>query len=324
MLTNRITRLLRLITLLQTSTPWNAKALSQQLDISTRTLFRDLKTLEEAGIPCKGEGGGRYQIRQGFFMKPMSLSPAEVLGLMQLTRFVGQHRERPYYTHALSAIYKMVSTVPEDLRETCRQMLLNVSIEPDPKLSSQTEAGHFMLLQQAVDLGRVCRLTYGLPGGAREEQFRIEPYLLHHVNRAWYVLGRTDLHKEVRMLKLVRINEVQLLDQKFDRPETYTISDKLGKAWRLIPEGTEHDVELVFSKRVATNVCEVRWHATQSHEILGDGRCVMRFTVDGLREIAWWICGYADQVVVNKPKALAEMVAEMHRDAAAKYTAPSA
>lgn len=319
MLTNRITRLLRLITLLQTSTPWDAKTLAQQLDISTRTLFRDLKTLQEAGIPCKGEGGGKYQIKQGFYMRPMSLSPAEVLGLMQLTRFVGQHRERPYYTHALSAIYKMVSTVPEDLRETCRQMLLNVSIEPDPKLSSQTEAGHFMLLQQAVDLSRVCRVTYGLPDQT-QEQFRIEPYLLHHVNRAWYVLGKTDLHKEVRMLKLVRIQAAELLEKKFNRPETYKIDDKLGKAWRLIPEGQEHDIALTFSKRVATNVSEVRWHATQSQEILGDGRCVMRFTVDGLREIAWWICGYADQVVVNQPSQLADMVAKMHRDAAAKYT----
>lgn len=319
MFTDRITRLLRLITLLQTSEPWGADALAQQLEISKRTLYRDLKTLEEAGIPCKSKGGGRYKIQDGFFMQPMSLAPAEVLGLMQLIRFVGQHRERPFHTHALSAIYKLISTVPQDLRETCGQMLSNVSIEPDPKLNESTESEHYTLLQQAVDLGRVCKLSYTAVNGEGEDTFHIEPYLLHHVNRAWYVLGKTDLHGEVRMLKLIRIQQVELLDKKFERPGSYTIQDKLGKAWRLIPEGKEYDVELIFSKRVATNVREVRWHATQRHDILDDGRCVMRFTVDGLREISWWICGYADQVVVNEPKELADMVAKLHRDAAEAY-----
>ena len=284
MLTNRITRLLKLITLLQADVPWAGDALAGQLDISKRTLYRDLKTLEEAGIPCKSKGGGRYKIQDGFFLPPITLAPGEVLGLMQLIRFVGQHRERPFHAHALSAIYKLISTVPQDLRETCSQMLSNVSVEPDPKLNEPTEAAHYTLLQQAVDLGRVCRLTYSAVNGEGTDTFLIEPYLLHHVNRAWYVLGKTDLHNEVRMLKLIRIQSAELLETRFDRPGSYTIEDKLGKAWRLIPEGKEYDIELVFSKRVATNVSEVRWHATQTHEMLDDGRCVMRFTVDGLRD----------------------------------------
>jgi predicted DNA-binding transcriptional regulator YafY len=47
----------------------------------------------------------------------------------------------------------------------------------------------------------------------------------------------------------------------------------------------------------------------------------MRFTIDGLREISWWVCGYAEEVVVNKPKELAELVATRHRQAAAVYDA---
>lgn len=321
MLTSRINRLLRLITLLQTSTPWEANPLAQQLGISRRTLYRDLKTLEEAGVPCKAKGGGRYRIQDGFFMKPMSLAPAEVLGLMQLVRFVGQHRERPFYTHALSGIYKLISTVPKDLRETCGQMLSHVSIEPEPKLVSNTESDHYALLQQAVDLHRVCRLTYTAANGEARQQLNVAPYLLHHVNRAWYVLGKTDRYHEVRMLKLVRIEAVELLEKRFERPGSFRIEDKLGKAWRMIPEGKEYDVELIFSRCVATNVSEVRWHATQTSEILSDGRCVMRFTIDGLREISWWVCGYAEQVVVNKPKELAELVATRHRQAAAVYDA---
>lgn len=316
---DRVSRLLNLITLLQTRTGWNSKSLAAELGISTRTLFRDLNTLEQSGIPCRADDGGDYKIQQGFFLQPIALSASEVLGLMQLTRFIGNHRERPFHAHALSAIYKLITTVPEPLRATCGQMLSNISIEPDPKLDSDGEATFFTQLQQAVDMGRVCKVVYAAVNGEGQTTFEIEPYLLHHANRAWYVLGKTDVHQEVRMLKLVRIKELTLLTRPFSRPSSYKISDKLGQAWRLLPEGTVHKIELEFTARVATNVSEVRWHDSQQVEMLDDGRCVMRFEIDGLNEIAWWICGYANQVKVNKPKKLREIVATMHRDAAGQY-----
>ena len=88
----RVNRLLQLITLLQTRTGWDAQALARELGISTRTLFRDLNTLEQAGIPCRSDDGGGYRIQQGYFLPPVSLSASEVLGVMHLTRFVGQYR----------------------------------------------------------------------------------------------------------------------------------------------------------------------------------------------------------------------------------------
>ena len=317
---DRVSRLLNLITLLQTRTGWDSKSLAAELGVSTRTLFRDLNTLEESGIPCRSEDGGDYRIQHGFFLPPIALSASEVLGLMQLTRFIGHHRERPFHAHALSAIYKMITTVPDPLRATCGQMLANISIEPDPKLDTSAESTYFTQLQQAVDMGRACKVVYASVNGEGQTAFEIEPYLLHHANRAWYVLGKTDVHQEVRMLKLVRIKQLAQLKRPFRRPSNYKISDKLGRAWRMLPEGRVYKIELVFSAKVATNVSEVRWHDSQQVDWLDDGRCIMRFEVDGLNEIAWWICGYADQVEVVKPKKLCEIVVQMHRDAAAKYT----
>ncbi|MGB0768514.1 MAG: helix-turn-helix transcriptional regulator, partial [Phycisphaeraceae bacterium] len=186
-------------------------------------------------------------------------------------------------------------------------------------LDTDAESRVFSQLQQAVDLGRACRVTYAAVNGEGEQTFEIEPYLLHHANRAWYVFGRTDLHDEVRMLKLIRVVDLVLTDRRFDRPQPYRASSKLGQAWKLMPEGKVYDIEIEFTARVATNVSEVRWHASQTCETLADGRCVLRFKVDGLNEIAWWVCGYADQALVRKPKKLASLVAKMHGDAARRY-----
>lgn len=318
---DRVNRLLQLITLLQTRTGWDAKSLALELEVSTRTLFRDLNTLEQAGIPCRSDEGGGYRIQQGFFLPPVSLTTAEIMGVMQLTRFVAQHRERPFHAQALSAIYKLISAIPDPLRSTVGQMLAQISTSPDAKLHGTGELRYFTQLQQAADLCRACKVVYTSPVEDGDLTFELEPYRLHHANRAWYVFGRTDLHNEVRMLKLIRIGELTLLTRTFEKPPGDAVQKKLGNAWRFMPEGQEHIIELVFSPRVATNVSEVRWHSTQSHKLLPDGRCVMTFRVDGLNEIAWWVCGYADQVEVRKPARLREIVARMHLSAAALYDA---
>lgn len=319
MASERVTRLLRLIALLQSRTPWSASGLARELGVSRRTVFRDLNTLEEAGVPCHFEGGRGYRLGRGAQLPPVSLSAPEVLGLMQLAKQAGGHRSKPMHAAALSALYKLISTAPESIRETCAEMMANVSIHPDAKVDGDTESVHYHTLHSAILQQRALRIVYRSPAEDADLETVLEPYALHHANRAWYVLGRTEAHDEVRVLKLLRFVSIQPADRAFTRPRGFSVAQKLGHAWRLIPGGKVHKVELHFTPRVATNVAEVRWHHSQSHTMRADGGCAMRFEVDGLHEVAWWVCGYADQVKVRKPKALAELVAQMHRKASAQY-----
>lgn len=333
MASERINRLLRLIMLLQARRPRTAQELADELGVSRRTVFRDLNTLEDAGVPCRevgmdgprgraNPGGGGYRIEKGFHLPPTSLSVAEVLGLLHLAKATGAQRDRPLHAAALSGIYKLISTVPDPVRGVCSEMMANVSVNPGATVDGDIESRHYTVLQTCADQGKRCEVVYQPPIDAEAQRFSLDPYALHHANRAWYVLGKTCLHQEVRVLKLLRIAELQPTEQSFTRPRGFSVASKLGSAWQLIPEGKVHKIELEFSRRVATNVSEVKWHHSQEHTTLADGRCVLRFEVDGLHEIAWWICGYADQVVVRKPKKLAELVGDMHRRAAERYADP--
>ncbi|MFI4859996.1 MAG: helix-turn-helix transcriptional regulator [Phycisphaerales bacterium JB063] len=319
MASERVYRLLRLITLLQSRTPWSASDLAREMGVSRRTIFRDLNALEEAGMPCHHVEGQGYRLGRSTQLPPMSLNAAEVLGLMQLIKQAGAQRSRPMHAAALSAMYKLISTAPESLRSTCAEMIANVSIRPDAEIAGEAESAYYQTLHRAIAEQRVCQLRYTSPVEGDAMELTFHPYALHHANRAWYLLGHSPMHDEVRVLKLVRIDKLDLLKKTFTRPRGFSVAQKLGHAWRLIPEGKVHKIELRFTPRVATNVAEVRWHHSQSHEIVNDGSCVMRFEVDGLREIAWWVCGYADQVKVVKPKQLAQLVAEMHQRAAQQY-----
>jgi len=314
--TDRIQRLLRLIMLLQGGPPRGVEALAATLGVSRRTLFRDLKVLEEAGIPYYHESGVGYRLGRSFFLPPLNLNVSETLGLMLLAKASSSYRGQPLLGPALSAFSKLIATVDEPVRTACTDMLRTVSINPGPQPMQTEEASAYPTLQQCVDQERTCRILYSGAAEKKQIDLRLKPYALHFSTRSWYVVGHSDLHNEVRVFKLGRIEQVDPTDDRFTRPKNFHVSDKLGKAWELIAEGQEHAVELIFSEKVSRNVMEVRWHSTQQQELLDDGRARLRFTVDGLNEIAWWLCGYADQVYIVEPPALREKVAQMHRDAA--------
>jgi proteasome accessory factor B len=103
------------------------------------------------------------------------------------------------------------------------------------------------------------------------------------------------------------------MDKCFLCGDDFDLNDYFGKAWKMIPEGKIYNVKLRFSPKVAVNVSEVQWHKTQESFFQEDGSVVMKFRVDGLREIIWWIMGYADQVQVLAPKKLRKQVIKKAR-----------
>lgn len=313
----RIHRLLQLIMVLQAGRARSADELADEVGVSRRTLFRYLKMLQAAGIPCYHDNAEGYRIARGFFLPPISLTVSETLGLMLLGKTSAGLRNKPMIGPALAAIHKLTATVPDPIRQACADMMAHVSVNPGATGQTDAEQRYYHLLSRCIDEHRACAMRYRSPVEPAAIDCTLEPYALHFAARAWYVLGRTDVHPEVRIFKLLRIQQLTPTEQRFRRPARFDPADHLGQAWQLIPEGTVHSIELEFTAKVGTNVAEVRWHPSQKHKLLPDGRCLMSFEIDGLEEIAWWLCGYAGQVRILKPAALRQRVIEKHRQAMA-------
>lgn len=195
-------------------------------------------------------------------------------------------------------------------------MMTNITVDHAPKSHGDAESRFYGNVTRCVDEGRTMRFVYQGPLDEEPFEGELKPYLLHFSNRAWYVLGHSDVHDDVRMFKLMRFLSLQPTGKRFKRPKKFSASEKLGDAWQMIPGGKVFTIELIFAAKVATNVSEVKWHPSQKNERLKDGRCRVTFRVDGLEEISWWICGYAQHVEVIRPTALRKLVCEMHTEAA--------
>ena len=297
----------------------SAEQLAMEAQISRRTLFRDLKTLHAAGIPYTFKPGEGYRILPSFFLPPVNLRVTEAMGLMTLAKAAMERRDQPMLGPAVEAVRKLMATIPSPLREICGQLMRRVSVRGGARSTVNGDERNFTQFQQAIDESRVVWMRYASLYDGGDVELNLHPCHLHYSVRAWYIIGYSEMHKQMRIFKLSRVHQLKMLKRKFTVKTPFDVERFFGKCWNMIPEGRVHQVVLEFTPKVAVNVAEVRWHPTQKQEFLPDGRLRVEFEIDGLGEITWWLLGYGDQVVVREPRGLAEQLKKAYHSAIARY-----
>jgi proteasome accessory factor B len=184
----------------------------------------------------------------------------------------------------------------------------------------QGKAGVYQELLSAMEKHRVVRIRYDSFTEWEMITTKLRPYQLLFSRHSWYVIGRSSLHREVRMFNVARITALTQLGERYVVPRSFDLDRYLGNAWQLI-SSSERDshVTVRFKSLVARNVAEVIWHKTQRTRFLADGSLEFRATVSGLNEIAWWILGYGDQAEVLQPARLRRLEAQRAMKMAEMY-----
>ena len=318
---SRIYRLLRLVNLLQGSRGFNAHELAEELQVSRRTVFRDLNALELARIPYYYEPSTRsYRISQHFFLPPVNLTFGEAMAILTLAGRLEKESNIPLLSEGARAAAKIEGILPAPIREHLGSVMDRLSVRLAPLAKHDSLNGEFDQLAGAIIRKRICRMKYQSLFEGKLLDILVHPLRLAFHGRAWYLLAWTPSEKALRTYKLIRIQTLTVTDRAFRAPKKDTWEEHFSGAWNMIPEGKMHKIHLHFAPKVAENVAEVQWHATQDIQRNADGSIEFRAKIDGLGEITWWILGYGDQVKVCAPKALAMRVAGVSAAAAAQYS----
>lgn len=311
------------MTLLQTGKPYLADALAREAGVSRRTLFRDLQQLKLAGIPLLYNGSERrYTIAQSFFLPPVNFTVPEVLGLMMLVQKLGGQLALPNFESVATAMMKIESMLPLEIRDYCGSALDRIDVRPGPMSHVREPSDAFHLLWQAAQHGEVVEIGYDANQDEGEAVFRIHPYHLMFISRGWYVIAHSRRHGEVRTFKIDRVRSVRLTGESFRKDPSFDPVAYLGNAWQMIPGDRRYQVRIRFSPKVARNVEEVRWHATQRTRRAGNGSLLFEAEVDGVGEIAWWVLGYGSEAVVESPEELRAVIRKHARAMADAYGDP--
>lgn len=309
MKSSRISRVVQLLTALQSDKNYSVDKLAGILKTSRRTVFRDLKELQTIGVPYRfnSEKGG-YTMDPDFFLPPVDLNLTEALSLLLIVHKARGSIGFPFKNAALLGALKIENNLPARIRDYCNTALENISTSFGSQAATSKLDKLFASLQKAIGLKQKTAISYDSFFDKEVLELELQPFHLFYNKRAWYVIGYSSEHKSIRTFKLNRILEIELLDKKFIDGDDFELSEYLNRAWSMIPEGRIYQVRLRFLPKVAKNVAEVQWHCSQKVNFNDDGSAEIEFRVNGINEIAWWIMGYGDQVQVLSPKVLRKKI----------------
>ena len=318
----RISRLLRLITLIQGSARLNAAKLAEIFQTTERNVYRDIEKLEGAGVPISYDDETRgYSIRRDFFLRPVDFALEEALAIILLGKEIGQTEQLPHAAEAGKAIEKLLATLPANIREMVDELLPQMYVDL-ARSANEPTAEIYTLIRQAITNKRALQCTYESPSRKpviESDLFRFDPYALYFGQRAWYAVGFHHGRSEIRTLKLARLVQCKSLDKPYFIPDEFSLDKHFGTAWRMMPSGTLYDIHLSFDAKMAETVADTHWHDSQDVKWNDDGSIEMHFRVDGLEEIIWWIMSYGPHCRVIEPGELRTRIAELHAKAAALY-----
>lgn len=302
-------RMLRLLSLLQTHRYWPGPELSDRLEVSARTLRRDVDRLRELGYTVdavRGAAGG-YQLRAGGSLPPLLLEDEEAVAIAVGLRSAATSAVSGTDDWSVQALSKVLSLMPPRLR---RQMdaVASQTDSPGPWEGAPVfDAAVLTTLAQACRDSEVLRFDYA----AREAEVthrRVEPLRLVSLGRRWYLVAYDRDRADWRSFRLDRIAAPEPTGQRF-RARDLPAEDALAfvqQGIRRMPQRYAVRVRVAMAAEdLAARVG--RWGTVSAD---GEG-CVLEMNVDDLDWPVMVLAGSGAEFVVESPPELAAMVAEV-------------
>jgi len=311
----KASRLLSIFMLLQAKGRMTAGALARALEVSERTVLRDIDQLSAAGVPLWGERGhqGGFQLQPGWTTRLTGMTGDEANALL-LAGLPGPATALGLGEAAASARLKLVASVPTPWRDSAAVVADRLHIDPLDWYREPDNPAFLREAAQAVWRGRRLRVTYASWRGTSGRE--LEPLGLVLKAGAWYLAAREAGQDEVRTWRLASVRGLTVLGNGFRRPRGFD----LARYWRESLTRFEADRQ-PLQARVLVSTRAMGWleHARSrfvdtpvrapAKETAG-WRCVV-LPLESIEHGARQILGYGAEVEVLEPVALREEVARL-------------
>lgn len=215
----------RLFSIIQTlraaKRPITAQQLRGQLEVSLRTIYRDIAELQAQNVPIEGEAGVGYILRRGYDMPPLMLTPDELEAALLGAQWVAERGDTKLADGANSLIAKLNSVIPQHLKQ-----IIDSSVVAAPCLTPITpDSVDPERLREVMRERNKIEIEY-INGAGQRTKRTIWPFMLAYFETVKLVVAWCEKREGFRHFRTDRIMHMQVLDEKFP-----TTSDKLKRDW---------------------------------------------------------------------------------------------
>jgi predicted DNA-binding transcriptional regulator YafY len=221
----RASRLVAAVLLLQTHGRLSARALAGALDVSVRTVYRDMTALHEAGVPVYAEGGpdGGYQLVAGFRTTLTGLTEDEARVLF-LTGLPGPAADLGLGELVSAAELKLTAALPPSLRSAANRVRERFHLDAPGWYARGDASEHLGPVADALWQQRRIRISYRRWKEPTDVRRVLEPLGLVLKAGIWYVVAAADDGRPPRTYKVNQILDLEATDERFDRPSTFDLA----------------------------------------------------------------------------------------------------
>lgn len=287
----------------------NASTLARDLEVSTKSIHRDIEFMRDRlELPIEYDGArfGYHYTQEVNAFPIVQITEGELFALIVAEKALQQYRGTSFEKPLLSAIRKMEQSLPDTIS-------LNLS-DVEQTISFRTRAEQildleiFDALAKATARRRQIELTYRKPGRRETEQRVIDPYHLANINGEWYLFAFDHLRKDIRTFAPGRIQTVKPTGETFERQRKFSLEKRLRDSFGVHSGQGQYEVVIRFAARVADYVREKKWHESQQLRNVRDGGVELRLKLSGLSEVERWVLSWGGDAVVVQPRELVEAV----------------
>ncbi|SFD06475.1 helix-turn-helix transcriptional regulator [Tropicimonas isoalkanivorans] len=209
----RADRLFQIVQHLRGGRLVTARRLAERLEVSERTIYRDIVDLQASGVPVEGEAGVGYVLQGGFDLPPLMFTRDEIVALVAGARLVRAWGGAAMARGAEEALVKIGAVLPDAERKRAAAVQVH-SIAPEMTESVRQRIDY---IESAVERRAVLQIDYGDAGGARTSR-RVRPLGLWFWGKVWTLVAWCELREDFRVFRLDRIGTLSETDARF-RPE---------------------------------------------------------------------------------------------------------
>ena len=300
-------RIVSILIQLQSKRIVKTQELADRFEVSLRTIYRDIRTLEASGVPIYSEAGTGYSLMDGYRVPPVMFTQEEAASFVAAEKLMQKFTDTLMQEHFSSAMYKLRAVLKARDKDWVSNIETQVVMQPMSKRFNDEVPDALAALFESIARKTKLHIAYKGLNGPEETSRTIEPVGVFHQNNFWYVIAYCHLREDYRQFRVDRIRNIKRTDLNFElqhEPVDFYLKKKEEKSKTL--------VKIQVDKDTAQYLHWERNHYGFIEEEVGEDKVLMTFEVEDIKiGFPRWFLMFADKAVILEPKALQTTVHEL-------------
>lgn len=298
---NRIDRLVAILVYLQSKRLVTASDIAARFEISLRTVYRDVKALEETGIPIIGEAGRGYSIESGYHLPPVMFTRDEAAAMITAGKMIEKLSDASldkFHNQAMEKVRAVLRYSDKEFIETLENHIL--VFQPSSGINDDSPNIYLSKIQKALINKHLLNIEYYSPYNNEASRRQIEPIGICFYSSRWHLIGFCRLRNEYRDFRIDRIKQLVESDEIFSRehPPMKDYFTFMGISKGMIK------VVVRFSNEIAKSIAESKYYFGFLEEESRNGSTEMTFLCNTFDWIANWLLSFGCNCQVLEPLEL--------------------